>query len=124
MANNDQFPELFERLKSIMQARAGHLPSSDAQPGKFCVQGPYFQQYQKSIDFGMVEVRKSYVSYHLMPVYMYPDLLDGISEGLKKRMQGKSCFNFRTVDEELLRELDELTGRCAARFRPVGGEQQ
>jgi hypothetical protein len=29
--------------------------------------------------------------------------------GLRKRMQGKSCFNFTAVDEPLLAELAELT---------------
>jgi hypothetical protein len=42
---------------------------------------------------------KSYVSFHLIPVYMFPDLLKGLSPALEKRMQGKSCFNFKTVRE-------------------------
>jgi hypothetical protein len=117
MANVDQFPALFERLKSILQARAGHLRELDNLPEKYSLQGPYLEQFKKDVWFGMVEVRKNYVSYHLMPVYMYPDLLEGISDGLKKRMQGKSCFNFTKIDEPLFQELDELTGRCIARFR-------
>jgi pyruvate dehydrogenase complex dehydrogenase (E1) component len=44
-----------------------------------------------------------------MPVYMYPDLLEGLSESLKKRMQGKACFNFKTIDPALLEELAALT---------------
>jgi hypothetical protein len=35
---------------------------------------------------------------------------------LKKRMQGKSCFNFKEVDEKLFKELDKLTKAGAARF--------
>jgi hypothetical protein len=30
---------------------------------------------------------------------------------LKKRMQGKSCFNFTSVDEGLFQELAALTGK-------------
>ena len=44
-----------------------------------------------------------------MPVYVFPELLETISPELKKRMQGKSCFNFKVVDETLLSELRELT---------------
>jgi hypothetical protein len=44
-----------------------------------------------------------------MPVYVKPELLSGMSPGLKKRMQGKSCFNFTTVDEPLFKELKALT---------------
>ena len=52
-----------------------------------------------------------------MPVYMFPDLLEGISPELRKHMQGKSCFNFRKVDPALFSELAELTCRSAERFR-------
>jgi hypothetical protein len=64
--------------------------------------------------FGAVQTRKSYVSYHLMPVYENPSLLDGISDGLRKKMQGKSCFNFTVSDPSLFEELDALTKKCAA----------
>jgi hypothetical protein len=40
-----------------------------------------------------VQIKKNYVIYHLMPVYLNPGLLEGMSPGLRKRMQGKSCFN-------------------------------
>jgi hypothetical protein len=53
--------------------------------------------------------RKGYVSYYLMPVYVFPDLLDNISDDLRKRMQGKSCFNFKVVDKTLFKELADLT---------------
>jgi hypothetical protein len=35
--------------------------------------------------------------------------LEGISEELRRRMQGKSCFNFTAVDETLFEELADLT---------------
>lgn len=65
---------------------------------------------------GGVRVGKSYVSFHLMPVHAFPDLLKDISPELRKRMQGKSCFNFNRVDESLMRELDELTDRGIQRY--------
>jgi hypothetical protein len=52
------------------------------------------------------------VAFHLMPVYAKPELLHGISPELKKRMQGKSCFNFSSADETLLRELEALTKKA------------
>jgi hypothetical protein len=59
--------------------------------------------------FGAVRTGKAYVSFHLMPVYASSDLSKSISPELKKRMQGKSCFNFKTVDEKLFKELAKLT---------------
>jgi hypothetical protein len=70
--------------------------------------------------FGAVQTKKNYVSYHLMPVYVYPDLLDGISPELRRRMQGKSCFNFSRVDETLVAELARLTERGLQRYREHG----
>lgn len=50
-------------------------------------------------------------------MYVFPELLDGISPELKKRMQGKSCFNFKAVDRELVRELEALTKAGFERFK-------
>ena len=38
-------------------------------------------------------------------------LLGGYSKELKARMQGKTCFNFKTVEEPLFKELEALTAR-------------
>jgi hypothetical protein len=47
-------------------------------------------------------------------------MLDGMSPGLRRRMQGKSCFNFSRVEETLFAELADLTARGIERFREVG----
>jgi hypothetical protein len=39
------------------------------------------------------------------------------SKKLKARMQGKSCFNFRAVDEDLFKELEDLTAKGFEAFR-------
>jgi hypothetical protein len=67
-----------------------------------------------------VEIGKGYVSFHLMPVYGCPKLLDDLSEKLRARMQGKSCFNFKVVDEALFEELERLTVRGFAAFAKAG----
>ena len=55
-----------------------------------------------------------------MPVYEDTSLLDDISPVLRKRMQGKSCFNFKTVDKPLFKELGELTARCKKQWKAAG----
>lgn len=60
---------------------------------------------------------KRYVSYYLMGVYDDPGLMDGMSPELRRRMQGKSCFNFTRVDESLFDELAKLT-RASIRNQP------
>lgn len=62
-------------------------------------------------------IGKNYVSYYFMPVYMAPALLESLSPELRRRMQGKACFNFTRVDEALLAELATLTATGIERFR-------
>ena len=52
-----------------------------------------------------------------MPVYMYPDLFDDISDVLRKRMQGKSCFNFNSSDKKLFDELAWFTRKSVERVK-------
>lgn len=59
--------------------------------------------------FGSVRKGKAYVSLHLIPLYMNPPLLSAVSPGLKKKMQGKTCFNFKAAPEpELLKDIEQL----------------
>ncbi len=63
---------------------------------------------------------KRYVSFYLMPLYACPDLLVGLSPALRRRMQGKSCFNFASIEEGLLAELAALTAAGIERYVPTG----
>ena len=65
--------------------------------------------------FGGVRLGKNYVSYHLFSVYTTGDA-QTMSPELKKRMQGKACFNFTAIDEPLFKQLAKLTKEGAKRF--------
>jgi len=71
---------------------------------------PFPAHKGKPLFFAGVRLGRAYVSFHLLPLYMNPALVKTISPALKKRMQGKACFNFKTGPEaELLSELARLT---------------
>lgn len=71
---------------------------------------PFPQHKGEPLHFASVRLGKAYVSFHLLPLYMCPALKESISPELKKRMQGKTCFNFKTSpDPALLDELGRLT---------------
>jgi len=108
MVDNHNFDEVFRRLKSLLAPYANRLVVTTDQPRNFYLDTPYLDKNNKRLFFGAVQVRKSYVSFYLMPVYMFPGLLEGVSAGLRKRMQGKSCFNFRSIDETAFAELAGL----------------
>ena len=64
-----------------------------------------------------MQIHKSYVSYHLMPVYDNKALRASLSPSLRKRMQGESCFNFTTVEPGQLKELAAITKKGIAGFK-------
>ena len=71
---------------------------------------PLPQHKGQPLYFGSSRLGRAYVSFHLMPLYMCPVLTKSISPSLKKRMQGKTCFNFKTdPDAELISDLNGLT---------------
>ena len=100
---------VFSELRKIMAPYAGKLAITRDDEQELYVDTRHMQKNKKPLFFGAVQVKKSYVSFHLMPVYVKPDLLASLSPGLKARMQGKSCFNFAKIDKPLLNELKALT---------------
>jgi hypothetical protein len=106
MPSQSEFPTVFENLKSILKPYASKLTLKGNVADNFYLEGAYSKKWEKELFFASAQVKKNYVSFYLMPVYMYPDLLKNISPELKKHMQGKSCFNFKKVEKSL---FDELT---------------
>lgn len=112
--------EVFQRLRDLLSPHASVLTVKVDQPGEYWLDGLYSPEYRKDLYFGSVAIKKNYVSYYLMPVYMNPALLDSISPALKKHMQGKSCFNFKRVEPELFEELGALTRRGVEAYQARG----
>ena len=101
--------QVFADLRKIMLPYAKKLECTADTDAELNVATNHVMKNGKPLSFGAVRVSKNYVGYHLMPVYVNPDLLEDMSPALKKRMQGKSCFNFRTSDAVLFKELAALT---------------
>lgn len=111
------FAATFAGLKNVMDAFAGELLVTADEPKKY-----YLVTKSKSwkggpMFFGAVMMGKAYVSYHLMPLYTHPELAKTVSPELKKRMQGKSCFNFREPDLALFAQLGELAKVGLEKYR-------
>jgi hypothetical protein len=108
------FPRAFSALKSILDKYSDRLTVKTDDPGEYTLvtktASPFPQHKGQPLFFGSVRIGKAYVSFHLLPLYMQPTLTKRISPTLKKRMQGKACFNFKDEpDSELLSELAKLT---------------
>ena len=116
MPGKADFTEVFEALKSIFKPYAKKMDVSQDTDQYYLLNTRYIMKNKQPLCFGGVRLGKNYVSFYLMSVYASPDLLKNISPELKKRMQGKSCFNFKEVDKKLFAELKTLTKDGAAKF--------
>lgn len=109
------FDEVHAQLRHIMlDAASGQVVTRD-EPGDLVVRTPNIDPKTGEPGwFGTVTIKKSYVAYHLMPLYCDPSLGEGISDALAKRRQGKTCFNFKLIDPALFAELAALTRKANA----------
>ncbi len=114
----NEFDAVHARLRAIILAHRGDLAVTRDDPAGMAVEVPGLEGKPWGYVAG-TRVGKSYVSYYLMPVPATPGLAESMSPELKKRMQGKACFNFRKVDEALFAELDALTATAIPGFRAV-----
>lgn len=112
-----EFEAVFTRLRSILEKHRGTLAVSQNTATCYCLTGGCHPTHKGPFPIAWVEINKAYVSFHHMGVYGAPESLKGISTKLKARMQGKSCFNFKTVDEPLFEELEQLTVRAFEQFK-------
>lgn len=104
-----EFPIVFESLRDILKPYAKKLTIKNDTNELYYLDAGYSEKWKRDLFFASVQIKKNYVSFYLMPVYMYPDLLKNISPELKKHMQGKSCFNFKKIEKSLFDELSRLT---------------
>jgi len=114
--NPNDFIEVFAKLKAIIQPYAKKMDAAYDTRNYYLLNTRHIMKNKQPLCFGGVRLGKNYVSFYLMSVYACPDLLKNMSPELRKRMQGKSCFNFKEVDEKLFKELAELTIAGAAKF--------
>jgi hypothetical protein len=108
------FGRVFAVLKPVLSQHAQRLSVKADTPLEYTLEtksrSPFPQHKGHPMFFGSVRVGKAYVSFHLMPLYMNSTLTKKISPDLKKKMQGKSCFNFKSDPEPaIVVELRQLT---------------
>lgn len=114
---SQDFEETFKRLKMILKPLEKDLAIKTDELGKYYLVSKKLNEKKQEIWFGGVEIKKNYVSFHLVPVYFFPELLNPISPGLKKRLTGKACFNFKKPDDAVFTDLENLTKESFEAFK-------
>ncbi len=115
---------VFQRLKTILEPYAEQLVVAENTDDNYYLNTAHIMPNKQPLYFGSTIIKKNYVSFYVMPVYLHPELLEDVSEALKKRMQGKSCFNFKQIDDNLFAELEALVARGYATYQADGYIQQ
>jgi hypothetical protein len=116
MATKRELRPVFKRLKEILATYEPKMDLAQDTSTMYMLNTRFLLKKNYPLMFAGVRLGKNYVSYHLFSVYATLGEASPISPELKKRMQGKSCFNFTTVDERLFKELERLTKAGAKRF--------
>jgi hypothetical protein len=114
-----EFATVFETLKGLLEKNARDLAVKADTASDYSVTGkvasPFPQHKGQPMWVAAVRLGKAYVSFHLTPLYMNPTLQKTISPELKKRMQGKACFNFKK--EPTPSERNELAALTKASLK-------
>ncbi|HEY5094715.1 MAG TPA: hypothetical protein VII69_06360 [Candidatus Eremiobacteraceae bacterium] len=120
MPKKNDFDGAFKGLRRLLTTRAQNLYVKRDAPGEYYVETKEPLWKGKRLFVAAVKTNKNYVSFHFVLVYMYPDLLSNMSPALKKRMQGKGCFNFTAPDPALFAELSDVVDAGFKAFKKRG----
>lgn len=120
---------VFARLRDLLHAHQADFTITHDMPERYGLEGPVGPATVRAwrgkvrtakIPVAWVEMRKTYVSYHLMGLNGHAKLIAGLSKPLRARMQGKTCFNFASMDDALLRELQTVTAESLRGLKKAG----
>lgn len=115
-----QFGATFAALREVLAGYSDRLLVTVDKPGNYQVCSRTMKdRIGRPLFIAGVQVKKNYVSFHLLPLYMNPALQKKIPPALRKRMQGKACFNFTEITTEQARDVAEITREGAEAFQNV-----
>jgi hypothetical protein len=112
--------DVFAALTTLLRKHRLSLRTVHDTAEQLYLECPVNDAKGKPVFFAAVKIGKGQVAFHLMPVYTHPELLNSISSALKQQMQGKSCFNFKSLDTELFAELATLVSAAFAMYKKLG----
>ncbi|WP_298189014.1 hypothetical protein [Novosphingobium sp.] len=115
---SDIFLDIFAQLRAIMLEAAPGMAIAEDSAANLTLKTHWIEaRTGQPAWFGWIAIKKSYVAYHIMPLYTLPALEAAVPVGLAKRRQGKTCFNVKKADGAVFAQLRELTA-LAAQMEP------
>lgn len=120
MTKPSALPAVFACLRDMLKKFEPAMVCQQESENDYSLDSGVIMGNQKPMFFASVSLKKNQVSFYLMPVYVFPELLMGLSSELNKCLKGKSCFHFKRMDHVLFDELLELTEAGFRRFQEAG----
>ncbi|HST80031.1 MAG TPA: hypothetical protein VLN58_16210 [Verrucomicrobiae bacterium] len=104
-----EYLAVYSALRKLLKPYEDDLAVRTDKPGQCYLETRSAGHSGRRLFFAAAKIKKKYVSYYLPVLYMFPELSSTISPGLRKTMQGQSCFNFTEIHPENLQELEKMT---------------
>jgi hypothetical protein len=112
------FQDVFDQLCSLLRETAPEMVVTGEGTPTLTLMTPWIEaRTRRPAWFAQVAIKKSYVSFHLMPLDALAALREAIPPSLEKHRQGKTCFNFKAPSPEAFEALRQLT-RLAVEMDP------
>ena len=111
---------VFGRLRQVVAPHIKGLPNLEQTSDSISVDSRDTAPNGQPLQFLSIVTRTKSVNLYLMPIYVNPELAEALPPGLAKRRQGKSCFNFSSIDEPRFSELSALIRACRKRWAADG----
>ena len=109
---------IFEALAAVL-APYLHLFEAEMHPRMgYCLKT--WGEWPTEVYFAGVQWSEEGLHFHLFPLQKHPNLIDGVSEELRRHRQGTISFRFDTFEPELFAELAAMTSVAFDTLRADG----
>lgn len=112
--------DAFATVRALVERHAPALVVTTDTPDEYYLDTPHFRKAKTPLFFAAVKRKPAGATLYLSAAYTDADLLDGVPEALRKRMTGKSCFVFKTLDDAQEDALAALLDAALERYRAHG----
>ena len=105
--------EIRSFLQTILKKHKSVLKATTDTDEKYEVSGTIeAMQGKKKVDgiyFATVNPKPKDVRFYFFPLYTHREqIVDSLSEELKKALKGKTCFHIKSISDDMKKEVDDL----------------
>jgi len=105
------FKEIFNRIKQVMKCFTPPFKVITDNEKSFEMVSDkeivFMGRKRENVYFAATKIQKTFVGFHLMHIYAQPSEIDRLGKDLKKLLKGKSCFQIKKVNDDLLHQIKE-----------------